>query len=155
MRKARKQKPKYKLLEAKADRLAREACVSAAKCMACGTPVWFDRHLSDGINPEDWEDPCPSDLRKIRVILNCSGRFEWCHLVSRGVRSLRHDPENCVCLCNIHHRFFTQQPAAFTAFMESINPGVWERLAMKQWGGKKEPLENIYQRWIDYYEGRQ
>lgn len=143
MRKARKQKPKYKLLEAKADRLAREACVSVGKCMACGTPVWFDQHIDS------------EDKRKIRSILKCSGRFEWCHLVSRGVRSLRHDPENCVCLCNIHHRFFTQQPAAFTDFMESINPGVWERLAMKQWGGKKEPLENIYQRWIDYYEGRQ
>lgn len=127
-------KPKKKTtassLRAKADRLAREACVSRGVCEAAAWP---------GIQNK------------------CSGRLEWAHIKSRGPAyySIRHDPLNCVCLCSLHHRWFHSEPDKFYRFIEWIDAGRWDYLNSKlnerSSCGHRMPLADVYRSWIDHY----
>lgn len=58
-------------------------------------------------------------------------------------------PDNSVCMCGAHHRFFTQNPASFQVFIEELYPGRWEFLAeLERNAGKNDP-----DYWIEYYKG--
>lgn len=121
------EKPKAKNASARtlmlrADKLAGAACRALGRCEAC-------------------------DL----FGLCCSNRLEWAHLKSRGIKYLRHDPLNCVCLCNIHHRFFTGHPDLFRDFIEDLKPGTWQRLNNLLIEQKEKSLKPDYEYWIDYY----
>lgn len=139
-RNPRKAKPKAqdrgKRLIAKADALAREHCKRNGVCMAQG---WSDQ----GRQP-----------------IQCFGRLEWAHLKSRGPKyySIRHDPENCVCLCSAHHRHFHNEPDQFYRFIESIFPGRWDELnrrLIERSKSKCPPrLVDVYQQWIEWYRSQ-
>lgn len=75
----------------------------------------------------------------------CSSRMEWAHIKSRGYRVIRHDPLNCVCLCNICHRFFTQNPNRFTEFINWLDPERWSYLE------KKLLTKTDYDYWLVFY----
>lgn len=78
----------------------------------------------------------------------CSRRFEWCHIKSSRHRTIRHSPLNAVCMCNTHHRLFTEHPDLWTAFIEEKFPGRWDHLnAVLLEGGKPD-----YQYYIDFYQ---
>ena len=114
-----------KTLTAKADKLAGDACRSRGYCES---REWIAEHA----------------IKKHR----CSGRLEWAHIKSRGVKSLRWDEKNCVCLCNICHRYFTQHPDEFKRFIDNLDPDRWDYLN-EQWQLHKKP-DPAY--WIEYYK---
>ena len=53
----------------------------------------------------------------------CDGQLECAHIKSRRYHSIRHTPENALSLCSRHHNWYTANPAAFGAFVESLYPG--------------------------------
>jgi hypothetical protein len=60
------------------------------------------------------------------------GRLECAHLVGRRVAVLRWDLLNAVCLCHNCHRYFTEEPKAFSDWIEQEFPGRWEVLEEKR-----------------------
>lgn len=118
-------KASQKTLKLKADKLAGEACRSRGHCEAFG---WI----------QEWS----AKPHK------CSGRLEWAHLKSRGICSIRHDPKNCVCLCNICHRHFTQNPDLFKKFIDWLDADRWDYLNEQMQLHKKPD----YGYWIKFYE---
>ena len=52
----------------------------------------------------------------------CSTKLEWCHIKSRRYLSVRWSPNNCVCMCSAHHRYFTANPDEFIEFLEQEFP---------------------------------
>ena len=48
----------------------------------------------------------------------CSDLLECAHIHSRRHQYLRHDPLNAVSLCGAHHRWYTDHPTEFTAWLE-------------------------------------
>lgn len=125
-----------KTLKAKADKLAGQSCRARGYCESA---AWFGRN-------EDPENPIWSEQRRHQ----CSNRLEWAHIKSRGYCSIRHDPKNCVCLCNICHRYFTQNPDEWKRFIDWLDPDRWDYLNKQLWQQKNKP---DYQFWIDYYLG--
>ena len=110
----------------KADALAREFCKRDSRCEASG--YRFD----------------------------CSERLEWCHLVSRDEKLIRHDPRNSLPMCRKHHKHFTQRPREFTRFIEDKWPGRWDLLdseLIKLRGHGSLTTRDVYERWIQFYEG--
>ncbi len=56
----------------------------------------------------------------------CSQQLDCAHIHSRRHQYLRHDPMNAVSLCNAHHRYFTDHPTVFTAWLQSyVHVGEW------------------------------
>jgi len=49
----------------------------------------------------------------------CSNRFEGCHIIPRGEDCIAPNPLNLVCMCNIHHRYFTQHELEWQEYVES------------------------------------
>lgn len=127
--KIEKEKPKgppsQTTLRNKADRLAGAFCRSLGRCEAEG-----------------------------EFGMCCSNRLEWAHCKSRGIKYLRHDPLNCFCLCNVHHREFTKHPDLWKDFVEKVRPGTWQRLNDLLIEQKQKRLKPDYEYWIDYYERR-
>lgn len=60
--------------------------------------------------------------------IRCSDRLEWAHCKSRRFIAIRHDKLNSLCLCNAHHRHFTEHPDHWTSFVEQTFPGRWDYL---------------------------
>jgi hypothetical protein len=56
------------------------------------------------------------------------GGNEWAHIVSRGARYIRHDPQNALAFCRGCHVWFTDHPAAFFLWVEERWPHRRERL---------------------------
>jgi hypothetical protein len=121
----------WKTLERKADDLARKYCVRAGQCAANG-------HITGG------------------KVHRCSDSLEWCHLKSRGVAALRHNPDNAVCLCNVHHRYFTMHPDEWYRFIESNYPGRWDDLKSHEeamhTAFKVKFKEQVFKHWIEFYK---
>lgn len=112
--------PSKKTLTAKLDNAARAYCKSHAgeKCQARG-----------------------------EAGLRCSQRLEWCHLKSRGIKIVRWNPDNALCMCNVHHRYFTQHPDRWYEFVEKKYPGRWDELNKIANSGQKPD----YGYWLEYY----
>lgn len=113
-------------LKAKADKLAGQDCRDRGYCES---HEWIKKH----------------GLKKHK----CSARLEWAHIKTRGYCSIRHDPKNCVCLCNICHRYFTHNADEFVRFINWLDEDRWWYLN-EQLSLHKKP---DYQFWIDYYMG--
>ena len=83
-------------------------------------------------------------------VIACSDRLECAHLKSRRHKAIRWDPINARCLCNSHHRFFTEHPDEWTRWNEARAPGIWDwlnRALLEGYGGEKEALE-----WLEHYK---
>ena len=98
----------------------------------------------------DWFRCCRCRARG-RGGLECKGRIEWAHIVSRSVGLLRWHPLNAMPLCSAHHRYYSQRPLEFAAFVgekvrQSLNE--FERKARSR-GEKPDP-----QFWIDWFTAR-
>lgn len=50
----------------------------------------------------------------------CSGNLEACHIHTRRISRLRHDPDNIVVMCSSHHAFFTQYPYYWADFVRKL-----------------------------------
>lgn len=133
--------PAKRLME-RADRSAREFAKRAGVCL-----VEVARFMGAEVPGSALSAPC-------------AGRLEWAHLKSRGPAyySIRHDPENSVCLCSAHHRLFHAEPDAFVRFIEAVHPGRWDRLGEKLRARSespvKKPLAEIYADWVEWYDRR-
>ena len=133
--------PAKRLME-QADRLAREFAKRPGVCL-----VEVARFM--GV-----------EIPRSALLAPCAGRLEWAHLKSRGPAyySIRHDPENSVCLCSAHHRLFHAEPDAFVRFIEAVHPGRWDRLVEKLHARSespaKKPLAEIYADWVEWYGRR-
>lgn len=46
------------------------------------------------------------------------GRMECAHIFGRRFKSVRWDTMNALCLCHACHRYFTENPVAFTRWLE-------------------------------------
>lgn len=70
--------------------------------------------------------------------LNCKSTYipNWAHIVSRGYLSTRWDEDNCFCLCQKCHMYFTNHPVE------------WENFVIKQIGIEK--YDELKQRAISY-----
>lgn len=87
----------------------------------------------------------------VKGVYKCSGHIEWAHLKSRGIERLRHDPDNCTALCNIHHRYFTQHPDEWKRFIDEKYPGRWDDLNDILLTDKR-PLRVVYETWIEHFK---
>ena len=67
-------------------------------CQAWGVPV---------LNGGDWTT-------------DCDGPMECAHIHTRRIKILRHDPDNALCLCSRHHRWFSDHPAMWGDFVKEI-----------------------------------
>ena len=124
-------KPKVKkvsqtTLRNKADKLAGEACRSKGYCEA-----------------EQW---MRNEGR------TCEGRLEWAHVKKRHHLQIRHHPDNCKCLCNKCHWYFTNNEDRWVRFLDDTSPGLLDRLHKlnRELTGSKPD----YAKWIEYYEHR-
>lgn len=62
---------------------------------------------------------------------------QWAHIISRGARYIRYNPENSVCLAAACHQMFTLKPAAWAVFVEDRWPGRWTRLIHDEIDGER------------------
>lgn len=51
-----------------------------------------------------------------------TGHLECCHVQGRRSRATRWHPQNAVCLCHAHHRYFTERPIEFIEWLERDTP---------------------------------
>ena len=103
----------------------------------------------------DWFRCCKCRARGAGVgrtgRIECSGRIEWAHIVSRSVGLLRWHPANAVPLCSAHHRYYTQRPLEFAHFIgEKVRQRLIEYERIKRGEGEKPNP----QFWIDWYNDR-
>jgi len=61
----------------------------------------------------------------------CSGHLEAHHLISRSVRATRHDPENGILLCALHHKWSPYlsphgAPLQFAEWLRVNLPEKWD-----------------------------
>lgn len=55
------------------------------------------------------------------------------HIIGRKHKSVRHDPDNAICLCGKCHSVFTDDPLAFARWLnEYIGHGLYELLQEKK-----------------------
>lgn len=60
------------------------------------------------------------------------------HIISRRYKATRHDPKNGLPLCFASHRFYTEHPEAWKAFLfQVIGEEEYERLRRKALKGEK------------------
>jgi hypothetical protein len=61
------------------------------------------------------------------------GRMECCHIYGRRNKSVRWSLDNLVCLSHYQHRYFTENPTEFTAWLETyLGKGHMEMLKEKK-----------------------
>ena len=53
-------------------------------------------------------------------VTSCNGPLEACHIHTRRISRLRHDPDNIVVMCSSHHAFFTQYPLYWGDFVRDL-----------------------------------
>jgi hypothetical protein len=61
-------------------------------------------------------------------LTHCHGDLQCCHIKTRRYGALRCEPANAISMCARHHRWFTDNPASFGAFIEEIRPGTEDLL---------------------------
>ena len=84
----------------------------------------------------------------------CSGPLQWCHIVRRGCRLIRHSPLNAVCMCAAHHVYYTHRPEEWRHFIEGKFPGRWDALFALDREKQSMPIVEAYQEYRGFYEGR-
>lgn len=61
------------------------------------------------------------------------GALEWAHIITRGARHLRWEPDNALTLCRGDHGYFTEHPREFRRFIaEILGPDHRDRLIRMQ-----------------------
>lgn len=84
----------------------------------------------------------------------CSQVLQWCHIVRRGCRLIRHSPLNAVCMCSSHHKYYTHRPEEWMVLIESRLPGRWSALlALDREKKGMKPIE-VYAEYREFYTGR-
>jgi hypothetical protein len=82
-------------------------------------------------------------------------QLECCHIVGRRNKAVRWHPLNAMSLCHSQHRFFTENPLNFTAFVESKigASGLHElkRLAREPAHWTPRQLEGLYKHYVNEY----
>lgn len=63
--------------------------------------------------------------------------LEWAHIISRGARYIRWDPENSVALCRGCHFRFTRAPARWAVWVEEFEAGLLSKLAQREAAGQR------------------
>jgi hypothetical protein len=59
--------------------------------------------------------------------------LEWAHIITRGARHLRWDPDNAVILCHGDHAYFTDHPREWRRFVaEKFGSAHWDGLKRRQ-----------------------
>ena len=53
-------------------------------------------------------------------VTSCGGETECCHVHTRRISRLRHDPDNIIVMCSAHHAFFTQHPLYWGDFVRDL-----------------------------------
>ena len=82
----------------------------------------------------------------------CDSVLQWCHIVRRGCRYIRHSPLNAMCLCRSHHAYFTFRPEAWRAFVETMFPGRWDVLLELDREFAGTPLTEVYEHYRSLYK---
>lgn len=95
----KKEKSPAKKMRDKLDRLCGKVVRSAQECFACG------------------------EVMERGNVYRCSTRYECCHILSRGNLKIRHHPLNMVCMCNIHHRYYTTRTKDWDDLIDKKLPG--------------------------------
>ena len=49
---------------------------------------------------------------------NQDRQMHCCHIYGRGAKSVRWSIDNALCMCSYCHRYFTENPIAFTNFLQ-------------------------------------
>lgn len=87
------------------------------------------------------------------VNLGCSGHLEAHHLISRSVRATRHDPENGILLCALHHKWSPHlsphgAPLQFAAWLQEHQPETWAWVQAHKgdWKTRKADYKAAYER---------
>lgn len=115
-------KPKEQALRLKADKVARDWFRKDAGCAACG-------HGS----------------------FQCSPVIQWCHIVRRGCRLIRHSRYNALPLCKSHHVYFTHRPEEWLHFVEMLYPGRFQFLRELDLSRKGMRLVDVYEEEISWF----
>jgi hypothetical protein len=124
-------KPKPAVLMA--DKLAREFVLErdGARCVCCGTDAF-------GSLGGSWH-----------------GSLEWAHIISRGARHLRWDPDNAVTLCHGDHAYFTDHPVRWRHFIAKTYGGDrWDDLKRRQAEAERRGDKVDVQAVIAFYRDR-
>ena len=69
-------------------------------------------------------------IRKPGKCYLCSSTFhlQCAHIISRGYKAVRYNPENALCLCQKCHFFYTYKPIEWEDLIKQKLPGRWEKL---------------------------
>ena len=81
----------------------------------------------------------------------CDQVIQWCHIVRRGCRLIRHDPRNALPMCRSHHVWFTHRPELWYTFVERLDPGRLQLLVDVDTARSGERLVDVYQGYLDWY----
>lgn len=79
--------------------------------------------------------------RDHRTCLCCGAKWalEWAHIIGRGARYIKWEPENAVTLCHGCHEHFTGHRALFTAWIaEKFGPSRYDRLMSLEAAGERQ-----------------
>lgn len=82
----------------------------------------------------------------------CSQRFENCHIIRRGCPVLFCDPLNLVCMCNIHHRFYTSNEDLWKEKVEEVLPGRYDYLRKLQIEHKESGQKIDWGEWETFWK---
>jgi hypothetical protein len=89
---------------------------------------------------------------------NCSSGapgLQWAHVISRGARYIRHEPNNAMALCGKCHLNFTLKPALWSVWLATNRPGLHDRMALLEAAGQRSGHTiDLAQVIRDYREGK-
>ncbi len=83
-------------LRALADKLAGDKCRARGRCEAAGLDS-----------------------------IECKLALQWCHIVERQELGIRWSMNNCLCLCQAHHMYYTYRPFRWQLFIQAHFPDQW------------------------------
>lgn len=84
----------------------------------------------------------------------CNPVIQWCHIVRRGCRLIRHDPLNAIPMCKSHHVWFTHRPELWHTFIERKYPGRLQFLVDLDRSRRGWKLIEAYELYEKWYKGR-
>jgi len=84
----------------------------------------------------------------------CSQRFENCHIISRGEPAIFCHPLNLVCMCNIHHRYYTVREAQWREYVESRLPGRYDELLQIGIDHRESKKKVDWDAWESFWKGQ-
>jgi hypothetical protein len=105
-------------------------CTFSNRCPRAGVVLVGDDRLCKTHARKTADDLMSAYIRsRDRTCRRCgvSDRLQHAHLISRGARFIRYEPENGIALCAGCHYYFTLGPARWNVWLEENMPG---RLAL-------------------------